>query len=63
MIQETVCFWSEVSSVTLTSNLKKELFVAAEGTRTGQVWKILQVDPTKKRNRSRWTDVLLRALQ
>ena len=46
MIQDTVCFWSELSSVTLTSSikLKKERFVAAEGTRTGHVWKILQVD-------------------
>ena len=28
----------------LKKELKKELFVAAEGTRTGQVWEISQVD-------------------
>ena len=65
MTQGVMCLWSELSSVTLTrsSSRRIQLLVAVIGTCTGQVWEILQVDLMAQWQRSRWTDVLSRALQ
>ena len=58
--QDGVCLWSELSSVTLTSSSSRR---NSSYICTDHVWKIFQVDFMSPVARSRWTDVLLRALQ